>query len=47
MPTAGHMNDSVWHWLKHGWLRDAGSQADAGLTSAAAQVLTDEWPLVA
>ena len=24
--------------MKHGWLRGAGSQMDAGLTSAAAQV---------
>ena len=35
---AGHENDTWLDWLKHGWLANAGSNADAGLTSAAAQV---------
>ena len=38
LPAAGHQGESVWHWMKHGWFTNAGSQADAGLTSAAAQV---------
>ena len=35
---AAHENDTWLDLLKHGWLSNAGSNLDAGLTSAAAQV---------
>jgi hypothetical protein len=36
--ASAHENDTWLDWLKHGWLTNAGSNADAGFTSAAAQV---------
>ncbi len=35
---AAHEKDTWLDLLKHGWLSNAGSNLDAGLTSAAAQV---------
>ena len=36
--SAAHEKDTWLDLLKHGWLSNAGSNLDAGLTSAAAQV---------